>query len=276
MESEVPLVTKGQLLRDLADLGVSPGQTIMLHVSVRAIGWVVGGPNVVLEALLDRLTAEGTLMMYVAWEDRTDHLREWPVDRQEAYLAECPPFDPRVSRANRRWSILTEYLRTWPGACRSENPGASMAAVGRRARWLTENHPLRYGYGVGSPLARLCEIGGRVLQVGVSRDTVTLLHYSEHVAAVPNKRIARYPAPIVQDGRRVWVEIEEFDTSKGIVDWDGDYFSAIVTEYLAAGKGRSGKVGAAQAHLFDAADLHEYAVKWMEKTLSGRPPTADG
>ncbi len=268
MQSESPFVTKSQLIRDLTDLGVRPGQAIMLHASVRAIGWVVGGPNVVLEALLDLLIDEGTLMMYVAWEDRTDHLREWSVERQEAYLAECPPFDPALSRANRQWSILTEYLRTWPGACRSGNPGASMAAVGGRAQWLTENHSLQYGYGTGSPLAKLCEIGGQVLQIGVSRGTITLLHYSEHMAAIPNKRIVRYPAPVVQNGQRVWVEVEEFDTGKGIVDWEGDYFSVIVEEYLAEGKGRSGKIGVAQSYLFDATDLHEYAMKWMEKTFA--------
>jgi len=261
-----PLVTKSQLSRDLASLGVRPGQTVMLHVSVRAIGWVVGGPDVVLDALLDLLTPQGTLMMYVAWEDRTDHLREWPA----AYRAECPPFDPATSRAHRQWSILTEYLRTRPGACRSGNPSASMAAVGARAQWLTENHPLQYGYGPGSPLARLCEIGGQVLQVGVPLDTVTLLHYSEHMARVRDKRITRYPAPILQNGQPTWVEIEEFDTSKGIVDWEEDYFSAIVRDYLAAGRGRSGTIGAAESHLFDAADLHRFAVAWMESVFAAR------
>jgi aminoglycoside 3-N-acetyltransferase len=268
MQDGLPPVTKSQLTHDLTGLGVEPGQVVMLHVSVRAIGWVVGGPDVVLKALLDLLTPEGTLMMYVAWEDRTDHLREWSAERQAAYLEECPPFDPATSRANRKWSILAEYLRTWPGACRSGNPGASMVAVGARARWLTDNHPLQYGYGPGLPLAKLCETGGRVLQIGVSRGTITLLHYSEHMAAVPNKRTVKYPAPILENGQRVWVEIEEFDTSKGIVDWDRDYLPVIAESYLAEGKGRAGEVGAAQAYLFDAADLHHYAVEWMEKTLA--------
>jgi aminoglycoside 3-N-acetyltransferase len=265
MRSELPLVTKSQLMSDFTNLGVTAGQTVMLHVSVRAIGWVVGGPNVVLAALLDLLTAEGTLMMYVAWEDCTDDLRTWSAERQEAYLAEFPAFDPASTRANREWSILTEYLRTWPGAHRSRNPGASMAAVGAQAHYLTENHPIQYGYGPGSPLEKLYQLDGKVLQVGVSPETVTLLHYTEHMAEVPNKRIMRYPAPILVNGQREWVEIEEFDTASGIVDWDVDYFGVIVEEYLAAGKGRTGKVGAAQAKLLDAADLHVYAKSWMER-----------
>lgn len=264
VKQEPPLVTRSQLIHDLENLGVEAGQTLMLHVSVRAIGWVVGGPDVVLDALLDVLTPEGTLMMYVAWEDSTEDFHEWPSERQAVYRAECPAFDPRTSRAYRKWSILTEYLRTRPGACRSANPGASMAAVGAKAHWLTRHHPLNYGYGPGSPLAKLCEIGGQVLQIGVPLSIVTLLHYSEHVADVPNRRVVRYPAPIVRQGRRTWVEIEEFDTASGIVDWEGDYFETIVGEYLTTGRARSGKVGAAPSHLFDAADLHRYAVAWME------------
>jgi len=100
----------------------------MLHASVRAIGWIVGGPDTVLQALLDILTPEGTLMMYVGWEDSPYELAQWPEDRQRAYLEECPPFDPARSRAYRKWGILTEYFRTWPGARRSDHPDASFAA----------------------------------------------------------------------------------------------------------------------------------------------------
>lgn len=276
MELDLPIVTRSQLRRDFAALGVAPGQTIMLHVSVRAIGWIVGGPDVVLDALLDLLTPDGTLMMYVAWEDRTDDMLTWPPERQAVYRAECPAFDPITSRAYRRWSILGEYLRTRKGACRSANPGASMVALGSRARSLTEDHPLAYGYGPGSPLAKLCEIRGQVLQVGVSPETVTLLHFSEHMADVAYKRIVRYPVPVLKAGKHTWVEIEEFDTGDGIVDWPEDYFAVIVSEYLAAGRARSGMVGAAPAHLFDGADLHAYAVAWMERSFrrpSPPPPT---
>lgn len=269
MESQLPLVTKSQLVRDLTNLGVDAGQIVMLHASVKAVGWVVGGPDVILDALLDVLGPEGTLMMYVSWEEDIEDFYRWSPERQAAYLAECPPFDPATSRAHRKWSILTEYLRTRPGACRSGNPGASVAAIGARARWLTEDHPLQFGYGPGSPLARLCEAGGKVLLLGAPLDSVTLLHYSEHMAAIPNKRTVRYKAPLLQNGERVWVEIEEYDTGQGVVDWEGgDYFPVIVREFLEAGHGRSGTVGAAPAFLFDAPALHRFAVEWMERMWS--------
>jgi aminoglycoside 3-N-acetyltransferase len=240
----------------------------MLHASVRALGWVAGGPDVVIRALLDVLTPAGTLMMYVGWEDApTYEFDEMPGDWQHAYLEEWPPFDPVRSRANRQWGILTEYLRTWPGACRSGNPDVSFAAVGSRARWITEDHPLQYGYGPGSPLAKLCEAGGQVLLLGDLLGSITLLHHAEHVARVPNKRIVRYKVPVLRRGQRVWLEVEEFDTDRGIVDWGQDYFELIGREFLASGQGRTGMVGTALSYLVDAAPLVEFAVEWMERTF---------
>jgi aminoglycoside 3-N-acetyltransferase len=266
MEGEqMPLVTHSQLLRDLRDLGVRPGDTIMLHSSCKAIGWIVGGPDIVLRALLDLLTPAGTLLLFASWEDAPHDLADWPAERQRAYRAEMPPFDPATSRADRRdIGILAEYARTWPGARRSAHP-FSYVAIGAHADELTAHHPLNYRDGAGSPLEKLCALGGRVLLLGSPLAHVTLLHYAEWRAAVPNKRIARYTLPILRDGRRVWVEIEEFDTSLGIVDWPDDYFATIVGEYIAVGQGHSGMVGAAQSHFFEATDLVNFAVAWMEQ-----------
>ncbi len=95
---EPPLITKSQLVTDLRQLGVRPGQVIMVHASVKAIGWIVGGPDIVLQALLDVLTPAGTLMIYVSWEEwervlvhGLDHL---PDEQRHAYLEECPRLTP--------------------------------------------------------------------------------------------------------------------------------------------------------------------------------------
>jgi aminoglycoside 3-N-acetyltransferase len=271
MDRDEPLVvTRSRLVEDFIGLGVRPGGVIMLHASVKAVGWVVGGPDVVLHALREALGPDGTLMMYVGWEDNPYDLESWPDQRRRAYQEECPPFDPATSRANRRWSILTEYLRTTPGARRSANPEKSMAAVGARAEWLTADHPLDYGFGPGSPLEKLCQAGGDVLLLGTPFDSVTLLHYAECLADVSDKRVVRYRMPVIVDGQRRWGDVEEFDTSDGIRDWGGgDYFEAIVEEYLAAGHGRIGTVGAARSYLFDAQDLTAFGVAWMERTFGG-------
>jgi aminoglycoside 3-N-acetyltransferase len=236
----------------------------MLHASVKAIGWIVGGPDVIIQALLEVLGSSGTLMMYVGWEDSPYELASWPENVQQAYLEECPPFDPATSRACRKWSILTEFLRTWPGAYRSDHPEASCVAVGAKAKWLTENHPLQYGYGSGSPLAKLCEAKGKVLLLGAPFSTITVLHYAEYLARVPNKRIVRYKMPVLRNGQRTWVEIEEFDTCGDVLPGAEEYFQHIPQEYLHEGRGCAGKVGEAQCYLFDAAGFVKFAAHWLE------------
>jgi aminoglycoside 3-N-acetyltransferase len=278
--SETPVITKSQLISDLRQLGVLPGQTIMLHASVKRVGWIVGGADVLIQALLDVLTPTGTLMMYVSWEEWERYLAfgidRQPEEERQAYLDECPPFDPATSRANRQWSILTEYLRTWPGACRSNHPTASVVAVGSKADELTRDHPLAYGYGQGSPFAKLCKVGGHVLLLGAPLNRVSLLHHAEHLADVPHKSVVHNKVPVVQNGQRVWIKCEQFDTCTGIGGRDaGTYFEMITRDYLASERGQAGTVGAAQSYLFSAQDLVGFAVQWLERRF-GRAALTGG
>src|SRR5262245_5692714 len=261
-DGTVRLVTYRQLVDEVKALGVAAGQIVMAHASVKAIGSVMGGPNVIVQALLDALTPTGALMMYVGWEDIPDFVLHLPPAVQQEYYAEHPPFDPRIARAVRDHGILAEIVRGWPGARRSLNPEASMAAIGARAEWITQGHPLNYGYGAGSPLEKLVEARGQVLMLGAPLDTLTLLHYAENRAQMRHKRVIRYSCPILRAGERVWVEIEDYDTGEP----HGDYaFDGIAREYLALGKGRQGTIGSAPSYLFDAADLSAFAITWLEQ-----------
>ena len=261
---EGPWVTKRQLKHELRQLGLSAGQTVMLHASVKKIGWIVGGPQTVLDAIFNLLTPDGTLMMLVSWEDNPYDLARWSEPRRHAYREECPAFDPASSRADRReMSILAEYLRSWPGSRRSRHP-FGYAAVGKLAENLLQDEPLHYRNGPGSPLEKLCEVNGKVLLLGAPTASVTLLHYAEHVAQIPHKQIDRYTMPLLVDGVRTWVEFEEYDTTNGIVPWPTDYFHTIIEEYIAQDYGTQGTVGRASCYLFDAAHLTTYGVTWME------------
>jgi len=257
-----PLVTQSQLVNELKALGVAPGQIVMVHASVTSIGRIMGGPNVIVQALLDTLTPAGTLMMYVGWEDIPDFISNLPPAVQQEYHAEHPPFDPRIARAVRDHGILAEIVRGWPSARRSLNPEASFAAIGAMAEWITHDHPLDYGYGAGSPLEKLVKAQGQVLMLGAPLDTLTLLHYSESRAQMRHKRVIHYSCPILREGERVWVEIEDYDTGEPHADYS---FEQIARAYLAEGMGRQGMIGRAPSYLFDAADLSAFAITWLEE-----------
>ena len=260
------LVTRGQIALQVRELGIAPGDTVMLHAAVGSIGWIAGGPSEVLGGVMDAIGADGTLLMYVGWEGSPyDLLVDAPVV-PPALLQLWPAYDPATSHAMHEWSILTEYLRTWPAARRSQHPDSSFAAVGRLADALTRDHPLQYGMGEGSPLAKLCQHNGKVLLLGAPLSTLTLLHHAEYLADVPDKRVVRYKAPILRDGIKEWVDIEEFDTSQ-CLPWRGpvDLFEAIARQYLQEGQGIVGRVGATVSYLFNAAALNHFAVEWIEE-----------
>src|SRR5262249_30470079 len=132
LRDDLPVVTASRLTQDLRLLGVRAGSVLMLHASLRAVGWVVGGPDVALAAIREALGPQGTPCMYVGWADGTYEMASWSSEKQRAYLAERPAFDPATSRAAPEWGVLTEHLRTTPGARRSAHPEASIAAVGAR------------------------------------------------------------------------------------------------------------------------------------------------
>lgn len=263
MAEVVAWQTQRQIVADLRRLGVAAGQVLMVHSSVRALGPIIGGPNTIIQALLEVLTPAGTLMMYVGWEEAPTDIGDWPAAVQALFHEACPPYDPRTSRAVRAHGILVECFRTWPGVTRSGHPDCSMAAWGAQAAWLTADHPLLYGYGPGSPLQKLCAAQGYVLMLGAPLDTLTLLHYAEHMAQLPNKRIKRYTCPVLRDGQKVWVDLEEYDTSDTVID-AAYQFDTIAEAYLATGNGRKSLVGRAQSYLFEAADLAQFGIQWLE------------
>jgi aminoglycoside 3-N-acetyltransferase len=155
----------------------------MVHASVRNVGPVTGGVNVIIQSLLDAIGPAGTLVAYVDFE---------PFYDEEDEETDIPVFDKRIARAARDHGILHEAIRTWPGALRSDHPDAGVVAIGGRAEWIVADHPFQYGYGDGSPFDKVLQENGRVLMLGAPLDTITLLHYAEHHARIPDKRIRRY------------------------------------------------------------------------------------
>jgi len=227
----------------------------MVHASVRSVGPIDGGIETLVAALLDAVGAPGTLVAYV----------DWDVGAAEAYGVGSPIFDSRTSPAAREYGVLPETIRTWPGAIRSGNPDAGIAAIGARAAWLCAGHPLSYGYGEESPFAKLVDAGAKVLVLGAPLDTVTLLHHAEHLAKIEGKRVIRYERKIAGDRGVERVDVEEFDTSDPVIDgMPADAFERIARLALEAGYGSSSMVGRATSYLFDGSALVREGVRWLE------------
>ncbi len=252
-------------------LGVAPGDTVMVHASVRAVGEVAGGPDQIHLALKDALTAEGTLVMYASCPQYYDEVGRGNLtaDQEREVLEKLPPFDPLTARSQRDNGTLVEFLRTYPGSIVNRHV-ARFVVWGRHAAHLISSQPWSYAFGEGSALDRFARLDGKILLLGCDHDTVTFLHYAEHIADIPGKRVAKYKVPVEENGSRVWRDMEEFDTSGDGVhpNWPDRFFARLVDTYLEQTTNRGGKVGDAASFLFDARGLLEVALRVMKEVAA--------
>lgn len=76
---------------------------------------------------------------------------------------------------------------------------------------------------------------------------------------------------MLENGARVWRDMEEFDSSDAGVhpNWPARFFAQIVDGYLADSDNRGGRVGDARSDLFPARGLVDFARPMMERTARG-------
>ncbi|PSQ41717.1 AAC(3) family N-acetyltransferase, partial [Halobacteriales archaeon QS_9_68_42] len=97
---------------------------------------------------------------------------------------------------------------------------------------------------------------GSVLLLGVGHAVDTSLHLAEYRAAFPKER-ASHRAPVLQDGERTMVELEDIEISS-------DDFEALGAAFEREVGLTTGDVGAATARLTPQRPLVEFAVEWFE------------
>lgn len=252
--------TVASLTADLRTFGLRPGMLVLVHSSLSALGWVCGGAAAVLHALDAAVGPQGTIVMPAQSGDLSDpeHWSRPPVpEAWKPLIREAmPPYDP-ARTPSRGVGVIAETFRAWPETVRSAHPQTSFAARGPLAHAVCDGHSLDYGLGEQSPLARIYDLDGWVLLLGVGHSSNTSLHLAEYRAEYRGKRAARNAAPIVVDGVRTWVEIRDVDLECGDFEVLGAAFAA------APGRLVAGRVGAGPALLMRQRELVDFAVGWM-------------
>jgi aminoglycoside 3-N-acetyltransferase len=252
--------TRESIAADLRHLGVTAGMTLLVHSSLSSLGWVSGGPVAVVLALMDVLTPDGTLVMPSHTSANSDPAKWENPPVPEAWWQiiydTMPPFDPQMTPTN-GMGIIAETFRKWYGVLRSNHPTDSFATWGRNAAFITENHSLAYGLGEQSPLARVYDLDGYVLLLGVGYDRNTSFHLAEYRA--PNAVQTELGAPIIENGERI---CKHYADNK----IDSDIFPEIGADMERETKiAKIGKVGSATVRYFPQRLAVDYAEQWLTK-----------
>ena len=202
-----PLITLAELRAGLESLGIAAGDTVMLHSSLKSIGFVDGGPRTMLQALIEAVGPSGTLVVPTYWLPGGTILATCKLDD---YV-----FDPR-RHGSHLGRLPSEFL-AFDGIARSIHPTHSVSAIGRHARDVTERHHLAPSiFGEGSPWDRVHALNGKVIGLGISMGPVTFYHLLE------DRMLERFPLPVRMaetfalpcldwDGKRVVVPVTPLD-----------------------------------------------------------------
>ncbi|MCC5887699.1 MAG: AAC(3) family N-acetyltransferase [Gammaproteobacteria bacterium] len=249
-----------QLVADLRRLGLLSGMTVLVHASLSRVGWIIGGTQTMVEALLETLGPSGTLMM-------PTHSSEWsepsrwrnppvPAESFDAVRAAMPPWDAERSAT---WAMgaLAEAFRRWPGVRRSHHPQTSFAAIGPATGALLDGHQLGDAFGETSPIGRLYALDGHVLLLGVGHGNNTSLHLAEYRSDWPGKLWHEEGAAMMVDGERRWQRFRE-------LKFNDDDFAEIGQSFEQSLPGvQIGRVGGAESRLFRQRPLVDWAVTRM-------------
>lgn len=255
------LVKKQDILDALSQAGVRPGQAILVHTSLRSLGYVCGGAQTIIEALLAAVGPEGTIMMPTqSWKNLDPESgvhgevseADWPIIREN-----WPAYDKRITPTNTMGAVA-EMFRQWPETCRSDHPARSVAANGKYAQFLTKDHDLSNIFGDGSPIGRLYELNGYVLLLGVGYDKNTSLHLADARAVYPGKHTCIEHSAVLEEGKRVWKAYETLYV-------DGADFCEIGRAFEESCAVSKTALGNGVITFMQQRALVDFAVSWMEQ-----------
>jgi aminoglycoside 3-N-acetyltransferase len=227
-------VTQSDIVRGLRALGLEPGCSVLVHSSLSSLGYVEGGADAVIDALIETVGTAGTVLVPT-------------LTGSEALNAENPPvYDPAATPC---WTgRIPETLRLRPQAVRSLHPTHSVAAIGGRAGELTAGHDLCITpCGPNSPYGRLAQSGGYILLLGVNHDVNTSFHLVEEIVGVPyHMQPGLVAARVIEDGqaRTIHLMLHRYGSPRD--------FSRMEPVLRERGIQRDGRIGDAHVRLVDA------------------------
>lgn len=206
LKNTSPMITKEKLVDDLRAAGLGTGDVVFLHSSLKRIGFVEGGPQTVIDSIIDVLTSDGTLIVPTYFMKGT--MFQTCLDDQ--YV-----FDVRNSPTV--LGAIPSYVLKIKGAKRSIHPTHSVSAIGKNASYITDAHHIaKSTFGEDSPWDRFLKLNGKLMGLGIGVGPVTFYHVLEDTMGdkfpVPVRMKVTYSLSCLDwQGKRINVSINPLD-----------------------------------------------------------------
>lgn len=228
-------VSRYEIERGFRELGLDSGSRVVVHSSLSSLGHVDGGAEAVVDSLLAVVGPDGTVAV-------------------PTFTRYDEPYDPVESPSTT--GAVTEELRQREEAVRSPHPTKSIAAIGPRTERLLSDHEPANSLGPDSPLHQLLEHDGQILLLGIDHTANSAIHVAERLAEVPYRdQTAQVQTRV--GGELATVKVNRVHCSRG--------FEVVGPLTERAGIVSRGRIGAADARLFDGAGLLSVVVELLDE-----------
>ncbi len=240
-------VNKKELLQNLAELGVENGAVLLVHSSLSKMGFVEGGADTFIEALLEAAKPDGTIMVPTL------------TGSEKLNKANPPVFEAQNTPC---WTgKIPETFRLRKDAKRSLHPTHSVSVIGKLAEYFIFGHEdSPTPCGKTSPYGKLTEKNGRILFVGTGLACCTYFHTLEEIAGSPyHLQPEKVRARILTKNGEITRElfIHKYGTKV--------YFEKVEPLLTAKGALKKGKLGEADAMLLDTKKTAGILLPLLEK-----------
>jgi len=162
-------LSREEIAHGLRQTGLKAGDVVLVHSAMRTFGHVRGGVPTVVDALLEVIGERGTLVV--------------PTFTTVHEVEDDPIIDPHNDPSE--VGIITETVRLRPDARRGTDFRHSFAAVGRRARVITEVDPALSTFDLRSSFGVMLGLNTQILLLGMTYQCSTSHHFAEWVCDVP-------------------------------------------------------------------------------------------
>lgn len=254
-------VVKSEIADALRTIGLERGDSVIVHTSLGKIGYVCGGAQVVIEALIETVGEKGTIMMPTqSWKNLDPETGvHWDADKTDwdRIRENWPAYNKAITPTNTMGAVA-EMFRSWPEAVRSDHPSRSFAAWGRNAEYLTKNHDLSDIFGDTSPIGKLYDLDGKILLIGVDYDKNTSIHLADVRAEYRGKHTCVEHSAVMENGKRVWKAYETLFV-------DGEDFKDIGIAFEALHTVNTATLGETELKNMRQRELVDFAIEWIEK-----------
>lgn len=164
-------VTRDTAVLGFAKLGITAGDTVLIHSALRPFGYVEGGAQTIAQALYDSVSPGGTVVA--------------PAFCFVHEVQENPIIDPAADMSE--MGAISEAIRNMPGAVRSVAYRHSFSAIGKNSATVTDVDWKLPVFHMQSSFGRMYALNTKVILAGVTYVNSTSHHFAEYILQVQDR-----------------------------------------------------------------------------------------